>query len=586
MVLRHEANQTERYRGLKIIKRSIFVFIVMFVLAALPLSGCSSQKAATEIRTDAVIDPRTNADGNYNIIFITTDQERYFSNYPDGAVYKARQLLESMGATFEKHYICSNVSTSSRSVIYTGQHITDTKMLDNTDLPWQVALDPSMTTVGDMMREAGYYTAYKGKFHLGDAGAVDLFGSGEEEKTPPQQQDALEEYGFSDWNPEGELGGAPLQGFEADRRIEGMASGWLRSKGAELNKAGQSFFLAVNLINPHDVMYFNTAAEGGTEQAGNTVMKLNLEPDHIIYKKTYGSVPPDWQEPLDAPGRVPAHKEYYKSWSMVTGPLPQNKEDIERFNDYYFNCIQDNDDTLMSLLSDIEALGLLDNTIIVFTADHGEMAGNHGLKGKGGFMYEENIHVPLIICHPEYEGGKRISALTSHLDLATTFIGMTGLPQEEKNRITEGLQGNNLMDLLNGAKEEVRTGALFAFEMVSVLDGDFNVQQAGSKLNFEKRGFVRGLVTEQYKFTRYFSPLHFNTPETIEELYAGNDVELFDLFADPRELNNLAADPDAHSELIMELNRQLNELIAKEIGKDDGEEMKPVFSFFEQAYGG
>ena len=79
--------------------------------------------------------PRRNADGNYNIIFITTDQERYMQDYPAGTAYEARELLASLGATFEKHYACATMSTSSRSVIFTGKHITDTKMIDNTDFP-------------------------------------------------------------------------------------------------------------------------------------------------------------------------------------------------------------------------------------------------------------------------------------------------------------------------------------------------------------------------------------------------------------------------------------------------------------------
>ena len=75
-------------------------------------------------------------DGHYNIMFITTDQEHYFESPPAGTNWKARELLASVGATFEKHYVCSNMSTSSRSTIYTGQHITGTEMVDNSDMPW------------------------------------------------------------------------------------------------------------------------------------------------------------------------------------------------------------------------------------------------------------------------------------------------------------------------------------------------------------------------------------------------------------------------------------------------------------------
>ena len=72
---------------------------------------------------------------SYNVLFVVTDQEHFFANYPQGTNYKARQLLAEMGTTFEKHYVCSNMSTSSRSTIFTGKHVTHTGMIDNTDFP-------------------------------------------------------------------------------------------------------------------------------------------------------------------------------------------------------------------------------------------------------------------------------------------------------------------------------------------------------------------------------------------------------------------------------------------------------------------
>ena len=97
--------------------------------------GIASADAKSSLAESMNLAPRRNADGNYNIIFITTDQERYIKDFPAGTAYEARELLASLGATFEKHYACATMSTSSRSVIFTGKHITDTKMIDNTDFP-------------------------------------------------------------------------------------------------------------------------------------------------------------------------------------------------------------------------------------------------------------------------------------------------------------------------------------------------------------------------------------------------------------------------------------------------------------------
>ena len=62
----------------------------------------------------------------------------------------------------------------------------------------------------------------------------------------------------------------------------------------------------------------------------------------------------------------------------------------------------------MKIINALRDNEMLDDTIIIFTADHGEMHGSHGLKGKGGFVYENNIHVPMIVVHPDFEGGRKL----------------------------------------------------------------------------------------------------------------------------------------------------------------------------------
>src|SRR5262245_31165370 len=104
----------------------------------------------------------------YNILFILVDQERLFrpGELPAGFALPAHERLMRQGTSFLNHRINSCVCTPSRSVIYTGRHIQQTKMFDNTNFPWTASLSTDMPTVGDMLRAAGYYTAYKGKWHL------------------------------------------------------------------------------------------------------------------------------------------------------------------------------------------------------------------------------------------------------------------------------------------------------------------------------------------------------------------------------------------------------------------------------------
>jgi len=112
------------------------------------------------------------------------------------------------------------------------------------------------------------------------------------------------------------------------------------------------------------------------------------------------------------------------------------------------------------------------------------------------------------------------------------------------------------------------------------------VLKQGYLPNLQKRGNVRTVFDGRYKFTRYwhllqgfdiaiayFSPLDHNSPSSIDELYAANDVELFDLSADPGEMVNLGAEKATNRELIEAMSAKLERQIKAEIGSDDGREL-------------
>src|SRR6188768_1548835 len=131
-------------------------------------AGIVSSEAATASPTAPPGAAKTRGSGPYNILFILTDQERFFRSgeLPVGYSLPAHERLKKQGTTFVNHRIASCVCTPSRSVLYTGQHIQQTGMFDNTNFPWIKSMSPDIRTLGDLLREAGYYTAYKGKWHL------------------------------------------------------------------------------------------------------------------------------------------------------------------------------------------------------------------------------------------------------------------------------------------------------------------------------------------------------------------------------------------------------------------------------------
>jgi len=539
------------------IRQKMAVAMVTLSMLIWLVGGMGFSKEKTALAENLKLDPTHNEDGNYNIIFITTDQERYFHEYPEGAAFEARELLASLGTTFEKHYACSTMSTSSRSVIFTGKHIIDTKMIDNTDFGWQGELSREITTVGDRMRSAGYYTALKGKWHMGNASTISEV---EEELTD------LQEYGFSDWGVDGDYIGTLWEGFEKDTEIIAHTIEWLHTIGLAQNAAGKSFFLSVNLINPHDIMYFSA------DENQSVLTTLGGAPDDPVYEKKYDvPIPSSWNRAVND-GTLPSAIPVFKHFSNRISGVIQTEDAWKAAQDFYFNCIQDSDNHLMVLLLALIDMQLLDNSIIIFTSDHGEMGGAHGLKGKGGLLFEQNLHVPLVIYHPEFSGGQSVQAVTSHVDLATTFIHMTSLSEQRKGEIAQGLPGKNLMELIAGTSESVRKGALFCTELISTTMARAVLAEDGRIRFFTfdttVRGLMRAVITQRYKFARYFS--EHNTPTTLEALLQDNNIELYDLESDPEELINLGIDPERNAELIMEMNALLNSLIATEIGVDDG----------------
>jgi arylsulfatase len=231
------------------------------------------------------------------------------------------------------------------------------------------------------------------------------------------------------------------------------------------------------------------------------------------------------------------------------------------------------------------------DTVVVFTADHGEMGGAHGgLKGKGPFSYEENAHVPLIIAHPAAKAGATCLALTSHLDLLPTFVGLTGLPDANRPQAVKALPGHDFSALLADPDKvgltAVRPAVLFNYVGPSTVDAEFlratmvslvfrrpTPQLSEAKL--DKRGFLSFAYDGRYKFGRYYAPTAFNTPRMLEEIFNNNDVQLFDLQNDPEETHNLAFEPDKDRALILRMNELLNDLIAKEVGVNDGRFLTP-----------
>ncbi|MGE0623670.1 MAG: sulfatase-like hydrolase/transferase [Pseudomonadales bacterium] len=527
-----------------------------------------------------------------NVLFVFTDQERHFERWPAGFDLPGHQRLADTGTTFLQHHIGATMCTSSRSIMMTGLQTAANGMFENLDVPWVKDLSPNVPTIGHMLRRAGYYTAYKGKWHLTRAF---------DQQFPPERlfTAEMEVYGFADYVSPGDVVGHTLGGYSFDHVIAGSAISWLRRVGRPLSDEGRPWALTVGLVNPHDIMYFNTDAPGQPVQDnGRLLSRAAPAPHNRAYTKEWDlAVPASLSQPLRESGRPAAHGEFARAWDYVLGHIPPEEARWRRFNDFYLNSIRSVDAQLAAMLGELDALDLTDNTVIIYTADHGEAGGAHGLRGKGPFAYEETFHVPLYVVHPDVRGGRTCRALTSHIDIAPSLLALAGADPTRSAEIAgRQLPGRDFTTLLGdpGAAgvHALRDAVLFTYSGIASNDSDLmaliskaraagrdpqaEMAATGFRPDLKKRGSVRSAFDGRYTFSRYFSPTEHHRPRDIDDLYRHNDLELYDRANDPGEMDNLAADRHANAELVMAMNAKLEAIIAAEIGIDDGRELPDV----------
>jgi arylsulfatase len=317
------------------------------------------------------------------------------------------------------------------------------------------------------------------------------------------------------------------------------------------------------------------------------MMHMNREPDAAQFARQWDlTLPKSRSQPVSGPDRPAAHLNYADARSALVGRVPNEDDRWRRLNNYYLNCIQSVDRHVLDILDELEDVGMAENTIVIYTADHGELGGAHGINGKGATAYREQNNVPFIVSHPDFQGNKRCKAVTSHLDIATTLVSLAGgNPESESD-----LHGRDISRVLRDPEaaplDAIRAGAIYSYNMFAYLDSEFMLQisaflrnggdpaelpNKGWRPNLGNRGAIRSVFDGRYKLNRYFSPQEHHTPRSVEELFSGNDVEMFDIKVDPHEMNNLAMNRRANGDLLIAMNEKLNALIEFEVGEDIGQ---------------
>ena len=494
-----------------------------------------------------------------NLLLISMDQLRSLADVPEALPLPSLRGLQRSSRVFRNYHVHQAPCGPSRATIYTGQHIQKTGMYTNpigefgaysSESPRGVELPAGFPTLGTMLRAQGYYTAYKGKWHLSVINQKlghDAF---------PNATRALEAYGFSDYNYDGEHTGLTWAGFGHDGVTAAEAVNLLERFAAGAT-AGKPWFLAVNFVNPHDVMFFDARGEG-TAFAGMPTLGI---PGSALYEK-------DWHFELPRS---------YRADDLSTKPAVQHPQrplteaQLRVYQNYYFNCIRDVDQHVGTVLNGLDRLGLTRDTIVLATADHGELGGAHGgMLGKGADIYKETLRVPLMVRHPDVHSSGASDALVGSVDLVPTLLAFAGLTDAERVQRYPALHGIDFGAVVAAASartaRDVR-GILFDYGTPA---GGLGPNGPTAAAGGSVRGLIRGVFDGRYKFGRYFRLTEHHLPRDWETLLAHNDLELYDTHADPDELRNLAFHPEEQRGRILELNAKVNELIATEIGADDG----------------
>jgi arylsulfatase len=480
-----------------------------------------------------------------NIVFILSDQQRRDSLGCYGHAIAQTPCLDGLaanGVTFDNAFTANVICQPSRAALLTGRYPRVNGVVTN-----GVALDANNEiTLPDVLVSHGYQTACAGKLHLAPHNDSDpTYGKNESGYESPESP------GF--WN-SGKSLPLPYYGFQEARICSGHAGDWmhyyrdlvsrdpglpdlLKEENALKPPSGAPSSWKSAIPEEHHVSTWVA------DQAIDYIESFAVKPDPFFLfvgfpDPHFPYCPPapwcDMFEPASAP--MPR-----RSPDEMKSPSPRYKEVIDRFSSWLPYHLMDMPDEhvreiiahtygMVSLLdknvgritATLDRLAISDNTILVFTTDHGEHLGDHWLVYKAS-PFDELIHLPMIWhCPGRFATGTRTEGIVSHVDLMPTILDMAGI------ELPRGVQGNSYRTALEGGEF---TGRTCAYLEDDALGPDGNT-------------FQRTVRTHDFR-------LSFYLPE--------NEGALYDLRNDPHEFVNRWHDPNYR-----DARDHLTELMLKE----------------------
>jgi len=511
-----------------------------------------------------------------NILLIMTDQERYPPPYEtaDTAAFRrdrlpGRQRLRDAGVELHRHYVASTACVPSRASLFTGQYPT-LHGVSQTDGLAKSAFDPAMMwldpdtvpTMGDWFRAAGYRTEYRGKWHIAHsdlpvAGSHVGLATNDRDGNLRQEliaayrgADRLSPFGFSGW-----IGREPHGADPSDTgyvRDDLFAEQVRELFGNLADDRTQPWLAVASLVNPHDIAFSG---------AGWQVLGFPAPED---------SVPDPGVAPSQTDsftGRPRCQEQYLSTWAAM---LYEQAAD-DAYRRFYLWLHEIVDRAIDRIVHGLHATGMADDTIVVFTSDHGELLGAHGgLQQKWYNAFDETVRVPLTVCGPGIpSGGDGINAPTSHIDLLPTLLGLAGIDAEavaaavgERHTEAQALPGRDLGAAIRAGSGDVLDDSPVYFMTEDQISRGQRTVNPITKKPYEpvrEPANVESVVVplangngvELWKLNHYYQRLEeweasvgqVTTPDGADA--TPSEWEVHNLSTDPEERHNLVDDSDA-----------------------------------------
>jgi len=392
-----------------------------------------------------------------NVLFIMTDQQSYNMMSCMGNKWLSTPSMDKiagMGYRFDKAYCVNPVCMPSRFSLLTGHYASEAGVKENTTAYDAAKVKQLISggALGNIFRGAGYETLYSGKTHL--YGTKDV-----------------SEYGFK-LNDRDPYDGPAIY---AERVLAEIGKG----------KQAKPFFLFLSFLNPHDICYKAGAdrrfPDGLSEANARETTRL------LALQKTLSAAEYRKQIPPRAPNATRIDGEQPEMVAMSMGSRKWDDAQWDLYNWMYHRLTESVDALIGRVLAALKNAGLEENTILVFTSDHGEMNGSHGLITKN-VMFEECQRVPFIFAGKGIRSNyaDKSTLVCTGLDFLPTICDLVGIESPK------GISGVSLKPYLTGeGKKPVRR---------YIITEDYNAYQINDG---------------RYKYTIYELPGH---PETLTDL--------------------------------------------------------------------